>query len=473
MTAARRGRGRWITAPAILAPALALLLALLGPGHAAAQGAGSPGAAADPRGEALFPGIAARLDALEAAGWFLHGQATFVLQGHPRFRSPYEGEGSLRSVTRAANTFSTDLVLGRRLWAGAEFVVDASVTRGFGLSNSTGVAAFPNNEAFRLGTTEPYFSTPRVFLRQTIGLSADREDADPDPLRPAGPLPRERLTITVGKISVWDIFDDNRYAHDARTQFLNWALVGAGAFDYTADARGFTPGLALEWEDGTHGVRAGIFQVPRRVNGLFMDTAVTRAWQALFQLDRTHEIGGRPGAVRLITGLTRARLSSWGEIFERGFDSFEQNPAGYRTKTQVALNVEQAITAELGAFARLSWNDGRTQNWSFTEMDRAASAGLSLRGGRWGRPEDTVGLGANLGTISRGRRRYLEAGGVGFITGDGRLSYRPELAVETYYDARLAPGLNAALNYQLVANPAYNRDRGPVHLLALRLHAEF
>ncbi|MCP2682240.1 carbohydrate porin [Siccirubricoccus sp. KC 17139] len=143
-------------------------------------------------------------------------------------------------------------MLGRRLWQGAEVILDASVTRGFGLSNSTGVAAFPNNEAFRLGSTEPYFYVPRAFVRQTIGLSEDTVETDDDPLRFTGPLPRERLTITAGKFSVWDIFDDNRYAHDARTQFLNWALVGAGGFDFAADARGWTYGTALEWEKERH-----------------------------------------------------------------------------------------------------------------------------------------------------------------------------------------------------------------------------
>ncbi|MBD0274827.1 MAG: carbohydrate porin, partial [Acetobacteraceae bacterium] len=209
-----------LAAPLLVSPA----------GPAAAQGGfGSP---AIPNigapEEALFPDLAALQDRLEEQGWIVRGQATFVLQGHPRFRSPYRGEGSLSPAPNARNTFSSDLVVGRRLWPGAEAVVDASVTRGFGLSNSTGVAAFPNNEAFRLGSTEPTFFVPRIFVRQTIGLSGDSVPPDGDPLRFTEPLPRERLTITAGKFSVWDVFDDNRYAHDARTQFLNWAHVGAG-----------------------------------------------------------------------------------------------------------------------------------------------------------------------------------------------------------------------------------------------------
>jgi len=254
---------------------------------------------------------------------------------------------------------------------------------------------------------------PRVFLRQTFGLSAETVPNEDDPLRFSAPLPRERLTVTIGKFSVWDIFGHNRYAHDARTHFMNWALVGAGAFDYAADARGWTYGLALEWENGVWSLRAGAFQVARQVNGLFMDPALTRAWEVIGQVDRFYEIGGRPGAVRLLYGAARTRQSSWGELFANGFDTFEKNPRGYRLKHMAALNLEQEISDELGAFARLSWNDGRTQNWRFTEMDRAISAGLSLRGLRWNRPADTLGLATSIGWISKdggvSRRRVASA----------------------------------------------------------------
>nr|WP_314074049.1 carbohydrate porin [uncultured Roseococcus sp.] len=462
--------------------ALALAIALTAPLCAMAQTPPLPArisgeeaqlsAPPAPAEAALFQSLAAWQDRMEREGWLVRGQATFVIQGHPSFRSPYRAAGSLRPAAQAANTFSSDLVVGRRLWAGAEVLVNASVTRGFGLSNATGIAAFPNNEAFRLGSTEPYIYTPRILFRQTIGLSADTVPND-DPLRLNAPLPRERITITAGKMSVWDIFDDNRYAHDPRTQFLNWALVGGGAFDYAADARGWTPGVAIEWENGSWGLRAGAFQVARRVNGLFLDPAVTRAWQALAQVDRFYTVNGRPGALRLTYGASRSRQSSWGEIFRNGFDTFEQNPAGYRLKHNVNLSWDQELTDDLGVFARLSWNDGRTQNWMFTEMDRAVSGGLSLRGLRWSRPNDTVGLGANIGWISAGRRQYLEQGGIGFITGDGALRYRPEVASEVYYDARVAPGVNLAVNYQLAVNPAFNADRGPVHLFAFRARLAF
>ncbi|MBY0335207.1 MAG: carbohydrate porin [Acetobacteraceae bacterium] len=456
-----------------LAAALLTLLAVV-PASAQTGRFQSPGVPnIGPPEDALLPRLAEWQDRLEDQGWIIRGQATFILQGHPSFRSPYRGEASLSPTANARNTLSTDLIIGRRLWHGAEIVINPSVTRGFGLSNSVGAAAFPNNEAFRLGTTEPNLFVPRLFFRQTIGLSGDTVPPDNDPLRFSAPLPRERLTFTIGKMSVWDIFDDNRYAHDARTQFLNWALVGGGAFDYAADARGFTNGVALEWENGNWAVRGGLFQVARRANGLFLDPSITRAWQGLLSIERFWEIRERPGAVRLIYGHSRARQSTWRQLFQNGFDTFEQNPNRYNGKHNLTLSFDQEVTRDFGVFARLSWNDGRTQNWMFTEMDRAVSLGAALTGLRWDRPNDTVGLGTNVGWISGGRRRYLEAGGIGFIVGDGRLNYRPEWVTEMYYDARLAPGINGALNYQLLVNPAYNADRGPVHLFALRLRTAF
>lgn len=453
-----------------------LLLPGLAPGVAMAQtgrygSAGTPNVG--PAEEALIPSLAARQDRLEEEGWLIRGQATFILQAHPRFSSPYRADGSMSPAANARNTLSTDLIIGRRLWQGAEIVVNPSVTRGFGFSNSTGAAAFPNNEAFRLGTQDPNIFVPRAFFRQTIGLSADTVPTDDDPLRFSEPMARERITLTIGKISVWDIFDDNRYAHDARTQFMNWALVGGGAFDYAADARGFTEGAAIEWENGHWAVRGGAFRVAREVNGLFLDPSIIRAFQLLGSVERFWRIGEREGAVRVIYGASRTRQSYWNEIDPQIPSTFQRNATGYRLKHNVTISADQQITEDFGVFGRFSWNDGRTQNWMFTEMDRAVSFGGALTGRRWNRPNDTVGLGTNIGWISSGRRRYLEAGGIGFITGDGRLNYGPEWATELYYDARVARGVNMALGYQLIVNPAYNQDRGPINVFSLRLRTAF
>ena len=449
-------------------------LAAAAPGQAQTSRFGSVGVPnVGPPEAALFPNLAALQDRLEEQGWMIRGQATFILQGHPSFRSPYRGESSLAPAANARNTLSTDLVLGRTLWQGAEVIVNTSVTRGFGLSNARGLAAFPNNEAFRLGSTDPTFYVPRAFFRQTIGLSADSVSPDDDPLRFTRPLPRERVTITIGKFSTFDIFDDNRYAHDPRTQFLNWALVAGSAVDYAADARGYTLGAAIEWENGRWAARGGVFQVSRVANGLFLDPSITRAHQFLGSVERFWSINGRQGAVRFIGAMTRSRQNRWNDLFDTGFENFDKNPNGYRRKLSGGISFDQQITRDLGIFARVSWQDHRVQSWMFTEHDASLSGGAALRGESWGRPADTIGLGSNVGFASGGRRRYMEAGGIGFIVGDGRLRYRPEWVTELYYDARVAAGVNMAANYQLAVNPGFNADRGPVHLLALRLRTAF
>lgn len=456
---------------------LLLLLGSLG-GAARAQHAGGyrgTGAAPGPAGSpTLFSDLADTQQRLEELGWLLRGQATFVEQFHPAFRSPYSGPNSMQSAAMQRNTLSTDLVLGRRLWEGAEFVVNPQVSRGFGLSGTRGIAAFPNGEAFRIGSEGPSAYFTRIFLRQTIALSADTVAQEADPLRFSAPLPRERITITAGKIAVFDIFDDNRYSHDPRTQFLNWAFISAGAFDFSNDAKGYTNGVAVEWDNGSWGLRGGALQVAKRINSLSLDPQALKGFQLLAQVDRFFNLGGRPGALRLLGGLSRTRSQSYAALVAGDIEATEVNPRGrYAMKYMAVLNGEQELADDLGAFARLSWNDGRTQQWMYTEMDWAASAGLALRGLRWGREVDTVGFAANIGGLLRDHRRFLEAGGIGFIIGDRRLRYRPEVAMETYYDLRLAPGLNLTADLQLIANPAYNADRGPIAVLGLRMHAAF
>ncbi len=464
--------------PAVMAALLTLLVALAGLLLAAPAARAQRSVAApiyQPNFDALIEGGEEWLAALERQGWLLRGQMTTVVQGALRFHAPYAGPNSLSARQGFRNTESVDLVLGRRLWHDAELIAVPSLTRGFGLSNSVGVAAFPNGEAFRLGSRDPYLFMSRLFIRQTIEISADTEGQDNDPMRFAGPLARERITLTLGKVSSWDFFDDNRYAHDARSQFLNWALVGAGAFDFAADARGFTNGAVAEWENGTWAVRQGLFMVARRANALSLDPHFFRGWQWLNEVDRFWQLGGQAGAVRFITGLSRTFSARWDDL-TAALATPDANLGllrHYRVKANLAMNAEQALSPTLGVFARLGWNDGRAQNWMFTEQDWSASAGVALTGPGWGRPEDTLGFGFNVGGISNQHRRFLAAGGIGFITGDGRLRYAPEAILETYYDAKVIHGLNLAANLQLVANPAYNAERGPAVVLGLRARAAF
>lgn len=425
--------------------------------------------------DALIEGAEEGLARLEVLGWLLRGQMTNTVQAMPAFRSPYRGPNSLSGKRDSTAMQTIDIVLGRRLWSGAEVIAVPSPTRGFGFADNRGLGAPTNQESFHGGTTDWDLNITRLFLRQTIEISYDAYGADDDPMRFTGPLAIERITLTAGKFAVWDFFDNNRFAHDPRSQFLNWALVGAGAVDYAGDPAGFTHGAVAEWENGRWAARLGGFQVTRNQGGEQLDERVTRGWQLLGQLDRFWWAGRYPGALRLLIGASRTRSARYDDLTRalRGGVEDTEPLRAYRTKQMLAVNWEQQVNDTLGLFGRIGWNDGRAQNAMFTEMDWSVSGGVSLNGWRWNRFEDTIGLGANIGGLQRPQRRFLAAGGTGFILGDGRLNYAPEAVVEAYYDAALGPGLSAALDLQLIVNPGYNADRGPVPVGTLRLRAAF
>jgi high affinity Mn2+ porin len=453
--------------------ALALLPALLAatPAHAQ-RGVAAP--IYQSNIDSLIEGAEEWLARLEEQGWFLRGQMTNTFQAHGRFRSPYRGPNSLSPKADNTAMQTVDLVLGRRLWHNAEVVFVPSPTRGFGFSNNRGLGGLANTESFHGGTKNWDVNITRLFIRQTIDLSHDALGRDDDPMRFAGPLATERVTITAGKFSSWDFFDNNRYAHDGRTQFFNYALVGAGAFDIATDPAGYTHGVVLEWENGTWATRLGGFQVTRSQGSDYLDERVSRAWQGVLQIDRFWWDGNRPGALRLLLGASRTRAARYEDLtraLRAGADP--ERLRAPRTKAMLALNGEQELADGIGVFTRLAWNDARTPNWMFVEMDWSVSGGVSVNGLRWERPDDTWGLGFNIGGLSAAHRRFAEAGGIGFIIGDGRLRYRPERVVETYYDVQLADGLNAAANVQYIANPAFNADRGPALIFGARIRAAF
>jgi high affinity Mn2+ porin len=145
----------------------------------------------------------------------------------------------------------------------------------------------------------------------------------------------------------------------------------------------------------------------------------------------------------------------------------------YRSKYGFGLNIEQEICTNVGVFSRLGWSDGHNEAWSFSDVDHTATLGVSVKGGGWHRPDDTFGLAGVLNGISKVHQQFLEAGGVGILAGDGKLTYGWEKMFETYYDAGIWKTIHVALNYQFVTNPAFNRDRGPVSVIGARLHWEF
>jgi len=410
-----------------------------------------------------------------AESWSLHGQATVVTQAHGAFTSPYQGPHSLSPAAESATSFTTTLMLGWRPWQGGELYLDGEGAAGKGVGSVLGVAGAPNGETYRVGNPEFRATVARVWLRQTFDLGGDASKVDPDAHQLGGSRDARRLVLHLGKFSVMDVFDANTYAHDPRSQFLNWTLMGHGAWDYPADTRGYTWGGATELYWDAWAFRWARFAEPLEANQLEMDHGLARAHGDVLEVEHDHDLGGRPGVVRVMVFRNTTRMGDYRlSLAEQpGAPEVTATRAYGREKHGWGLNLEQALTAELGTFARWSWSDGRTETWAFTEVDRSLSGGLSLKGGGWGRPQDRLGAAFVQNGLSPDHQAYLAAGGLGFLLGDGRLNYSPERILETYYAAALGPFFTLSLDLQRIANPGHNRDRGPVSLYAVRVHVQF
>ena len=420
--------------------------------------------------------LPATAESTSPENWAVHGQITNVTQWHGRFNSPYRGTNSLRSDGRTEETTDITVYGGLKLWRGAELWLNPELDQGFGLDNTVGVAGFPSGEAYKIGANRPYLRLPRAFIRQTIDLGGTIDPVVPAANQLAGTRASDNLTITVGKFSPTDIFDTNGYAHDPRADLLNWSIIDAGAFDYAADSWGYTYGAAAEWSQSSWTARGGVFQLSKVPNGKVTSVHFNQ-FMLVGELEQRYEWGGQTGKVKLLGFLNRGRMANYRDATAFGL---AQGTAPdvvpvrrYQSRPGIGLNLEHPISADLGAFARVSINDGTKEAYEFTEINKSVSGGLSLKGTSWGRADDTLAIAGVVNGLSSDARAYFAAGGIGILIGDGGLNYGAEKIVEVSYSARLTPHLALSLNYQHVTNPAYNRDRGPVSIYGFRAHADF
>jgi high affinity Mn2+ porin len=405
----------------------------------------------------------------------VHGQFTYVEQETAAFAAPYRGPNSLSPI-RGAETTDATLYLGARLWSGTELWINPEVDQGFGLDDTLGAAGFPSGEAYKVGKNQPYFRLQRAFIRTTLSLDGPSEAVEGDANQLAGARSTNRWVLTVGKLSVGDIFDVNQYAHDPRADFLNWAAIDAGTFDYAADAWGYTVGAAIERYLGTWTVRAGVFDLSDVPNSVRLEPGFDE-FQGIAELEKRYTLGQRTGKVMVTVFDSRGRMGLLAQAVEVARNSAQPVDIAavrhYRSRLGADLNIEQPLTDDLGAFARLGKAAGNVETYEFTDIDRTVSLGLSLKGSSWRRGSDTLALAGIVNSISAARQQYLAAGGLGILVGDGQLPHPgPEEIIETYYQAALLPLVHLTLDYQWIKNPGYNLDRGPASIFAIRIHVE-
>lgn len=410
-------------------------------------------------------------------------QMTYNWQRHPAYPAAYSGPNSLNAYAETMYTFSADAFLGFRPWEGGEVYFTPELFQGVPFSNNlVGLGGFTNGEITRAAGPSLTLYRQKLFLRQTWNNGGGTEHIESDLNQMAGWHDKNRFVLTIGNFSTLDVFDPNTYAKDPRTQFMNWGNMTYAAYDYAADARGFGWGFAGEWYQDDWVLRFGRMTGPTQPNMLSVDTAIGSHYGDQVEVEHAHTLYGRPGKVRVLGWRDRAVLASFSDALAwlnahpgqyTGPDALYAVRNTNKIKYGVGVNVEQEISDSTGFFMRVMKADGRTETYAFTEADASFSSGFLIKGDRWGRYEDDVGISLMRNAISADRRRFLEAGGISFFIGDGRLNYRPEDIFEGFYSLSLGKEYWLTADYQLIQNPAYNADRGPIDVYALRFHAEF
>jgi high affinity Mn2+ porin len=412
--------------------------------------------------EAFTPGV-----------YSLHFQTTFLPQYHGSFPANYSGSNSLSPNSELNMSFTATLFLGLKAWNGGFLYADPELPGGSGFSHVTGLADFSNGEISKVGAETPTFNLARLYFQQVFGLGGDQDKIDDDQNQVAAEPDLSRFTFTAGKFSLNDFFDNNAYAHDARSQFINLALVDNLAWDYAADTHGYTLGAMVELNQKDWALRLGEALVSTVANGPDYDWNIPQARADNLEFEWRFGGPAAPGKLRALAYVNHAHMGG----YQDALNLSPVNPdvtqtRAYREKVGFGLNWEQSVDSNLGLFARLGWNDGTTESWELTSVDQTASLGGSLKGTPWGRPDDQVGLGFVVNGLTSVHQAYLAAGGYDFLIGDGALDYAPEEVVELYYLFKPAKPLGLALDFQVVNHPAYNQDRGPVGILSGRAHLE-
>lgn len=405
-----------------------------------------------------------------------HFQQTVITQYKPAFRAAYSGRNSLLPEEETQTSITSTLFGAARLWPGAVLVFNPELSGGSGLSRTLGIAGFPNGETFRVNSVAPAVYIARLYLMQLFQWGNEKDTLTDDVNQLAGIRSKRYFSIALGKFGMADFFDGNNFSHDPRSQFMNWSLMDNGAWDYPANTRGYVQGLAAELGQPSWSFRFAFTMSVTEANSSTWDAKIGKANTQTIEFEKRYTMSGKRGTVRILAFLNNGKMGSYREAIQQHpsapvVDSTQQYG---RRKYGFGISADQYMSQNFGVFAKASWNDGHTETWYFTEIDRSLSFGATLKGVPWGRPDDELALAFVGNGLSTDHRDYLAAGGYGFIIGDGRLNYSPELIAEVYYKINayqqkfwLSP------DYQFILHPAYNADRGPVNVFGIRAHIEF
>jgi hypothetical protein len=450
----------------------------------AEQARPAPSTAAPANGDTADAGALTVFPHSDSGKYWISGQANVVFQWHPSFPAKYSGPNSLTPWAQSATTHILTLYTGYELSHTTEVFADVEYASGGGIGTAVGLAGVTDLDSVRTVQGIPLATTPylaRLLLRQIIPLTDERVEADRDPLDLARSIPTRRIEFRLGKFDLADFFDTNTYGSDSHLQFLNWTIDNDGAWDYAANTRGYTDGVLVEYDDHWFTARFAEALMPKVANGINLDADIARARAENLEFDAQGKlIAHRTGTVRLLSYLNHGNMGNYREAIDGYLDGPRISPPNIigtrrqgRHKYGFGLNFEQEITSRVALFGRLGWSDGQNESFAYTEDDRTLELGSFAKGSWWHRSNDRAGLAFVANGIVAAHQQYLALGGLGFLLGDGGLTYAPEKIVEGFYTAHLWRGFFASFDLQHIDNPGYNQVRGPVTVGGLRFHTDF
>ncbi len=420
--------------------------------------------------------VALSQDTVKQERFSLHFQQTIISQYKPSFSADYSGQNSLSTQTETQSSITSTLFGAARLWKGAEVYFNPELSGGAGLSKTLGVAGFPNGETFRVGSATPAIYIARLYFKQNFEWGNEKDTIAPDANTLGGLKSKRYFSIAIGKFGMADFFDNNNFSHDPRSQFMNWALMDNGAWDYPANTRGYVIGSTVELGQPTWALRFAFTMVTTQANESVWDQKIGKANTETIEYEKRYAIDGQKGTLRVLGFLNNGKFGNYDLAIAQNpkAPNVDSTQAYGRHKYGFGINTDQYLTKDFGVFAKASYNDGHTETWFFTEIDRSVTFGGVLKGTQWHRSDDEAGLAFIVDGLSNQHRQYLADGGYGFLIGDGKLNYAPEMIAELYYKVNAyQKKIFLTPDYQFILNPAYNKDRGPVNVFSLRVHVEF
>ena len=418
----------------------------------------------------------------------INGLSTGVVQGYPKFRALYDGPKSLPHNSKTRFGSASDVFMGIRLWEGAAAYVDPEIRQGYSIDNGVGESASSDAVVFA-DRSAPYLRFQRYYIRQVIGLGSNEKESsnndgtvsqrlDDSEDELTGLVDKNRITITAGKYSIVDIFDANEYAHDPTRDFLNNSFNSLASFDFGGDSWGYSNGITAEWKQNWWSARTGIFQMPLSPGSDVIDPTFLRQYTGLSEVEARYELFGQPGKIKFLGFLDHGYMAKFDEVVDLSIATHIYPPdlnllRKKRTKTGAAISLSQQIMPNLGWFVRAGLNNCRYESIDQSDVDQEISSGVVFSGSAWDRQNDEIGFALGFSAISPQQLRYLKLGGETHGIGDGKLNYQVNETLESYYRFAVVDWLEVSLDHQLIVNPSYNSDRGPINIFGLRVRTEF